>query len=276
MTQRNNLRRLDRKYLRSTEFLQQYAAHELQGMESFTSEYSREVSIEPLERVLEYALGKFSSIADADGWLAPRVHNALRLSRSEASDSEIWLYLACCSEVTRTYVSSRWVLDTAAKAKKRLAGPIQQQALARLWWGAELFRDGADYSRVVKAFRNQDIPNTLMGTRAVCYRPMAHAMVDVLSVPWGGKSPGSKEVNSLSTWIGYSLAGTVLESFGPDECGAGPGWGEWITESPDAGRIIEETLPSGPSDKPVDPDTYQAVRGFVERTVKSGLELREK
>ena len=43
---------------------------------------------------------------------------------------------------------------------ERWNGGINKQTFARLWWGAELFRNGDDYGPVKHFFERQDFPNS--------------------------------------------------------------------------------------------------------------------
>ena len=95
----------------------------------------------------------------SDSWLAPRVHSALRLTRAEASDRGTWHWLAVGRH--SWYVEFRWTGKEGVNDARWL-GPIHKQALARLWWGAELFRNGPDYAPVQALFARQDLPNSYL------------------------------------------------------------------------------------------------------------------
>ena len=70
-------------------------------------------------------------------------------------------------------------------AEDRWIGPIHKQALARLWWGAEIFRDGADYAPVERAFIRQDLINSYLHRPLVRCRSFALGMLNVFSTPEG-------------------------------------------------------------------------------------------
>src|SRR3712207_5044930 len=84
--------------------------------------------------------GEWRTAEESDTWLSPRLHSALRLTRAEAGDRGLWHWLALRY---RSYVEYRWTGDGGVN-RDRWFGPVHKQALARLWWGAELFRDGDD------------------------------------------------------------------------------------------------------------------------------------
>ena len=120
----------------------------------FERDFPRPVALEPLARVLEHAMAEFDEPPEADRWLGPRVHAALRLTRREASDRGLWSYLGLVP--FQDYV--RWRFTNAPNT--RFVGPPHDHALGRLWWGGELLRNGADYTDVVTGMHIQDIPNS--------------------------------------------------------------------------------------------------------------------
>lgn len=78
----------------------------------------------------------------SDGEMAASLHKVLDgLSRREASDADFWAYLCCfgCPQ----YVRWRWTTNKAGALWSRYAGNIRRNALARLWWWAEVTCDPA-------------------------------------------------------------------------------------------------------------------------------------
>jgi hypothetical protein len=76
----------------------------------------------------------------SDGFMAVAIHKALDgITRREASDAELWAYLATfgCPQ----YVRWRWQTRKPAALWTRYAGNIRRNALARLWWWAEITHD---------------------------------------------------------------------------------------------------------------------------------------
>src|SRR5690349_5484270 len=70
---------------------------------------SGSISLEPLNSLHYYWAShkdSWQKPEESDRWLAPRVHYALRLTRSEASDRETWHWLARNSWAD--YVRWRW------------------------------------------------------------------------------------------------------------------------------------------------------------------------
>lgn len=162
----------------------------------------------------------------SDAWLAPHLHNLLRLTRAQASDRSMWEWLAVR---VAHYVRWRWQDRDGNTAEDRWRGPIHKQALARLWWGAEIFRNGSDYQPVRQAFRNQDLPNSLLHRPIVRCRPLALGLVGTLLS--NGRPPTSREINDLARAVNLATAGSppdVETGFHRDDVG---GYRRWLAEA---------------------------------------------
>ena len=132
--------------------------------------------------------------ATSDRWLGPRLHSALRLSRREAARRGVWRFLGVC--VVPDYV--RWRFsgdrdDPESPAKlERFVGADYKQALSRLWWMSEMFRNGPDYEPATRALGNQDVINNLFRMNVAHHRPIALGAVRVLS-------PGAMSLTARAT-----------------------------------------------------------------------------
>lgn len=182
--------------------------------------------------------GAWGSPADSDRWLAPRVHHALRLTRVQASDKGVWLWVALRYPA---YMSRRW--GTPA-TEDRWTGGVNKQAFARLWWGSELFRDGSDLTPAVAAFVMQDVPNSLLHREVTRVRPFAVALARLVATP-GGDAFTADRVNNLAGVANLVLAGVSPEA-------ATSWWSDdpstvrsWSSETPAVPASWDE-LPSGP------------------------------
>ncbi|MCM2575858.1 DUF6339 family protein [Streptomyces sp. MTZ3.1] len=201
--------------------------------------------------LVDEAMSRFpeGSRAAADAWLAPRLHATLRMTRAEASDPELWIYVAMV--VAPDYVVWRHLGgagssgEPAMVATGRFTGPHYTQAFARLWWAAELFRDGDDYRPAVTACRNQDVLNTVMRLDLIDHRPSARAVVRLLDQ---GTIRTGREVNALAKAI--NTAGTTLlyDVLAPDELPEQEGVREWIRDAETAPPAPWKALPDGPKD----------------------------
>ncbi|QID37063.1 hypothetical protein G3260_003395 [Streptomyces albus] len=158
----------------------------------------------------------------ADAWLAPRLHATLRLTRAEAAEPGLWNFLALA--VAPDYVLWRHLPSEGSGKKEpavssdRFSGPHYKQAFARLWWAAELFRDGEDYEPAVSACRNQEFFNTLLRLEVIDHRPTARAATCLLEE---GTVGTTREANALATAVN-AAAGTHDPPVSPTVLPLGP------------------------------------------------------
>jgi hypothetical protein len=236
--------------------------------------YERDVPLKPLARVLKEARERFQDQGPerSDGWLAARVHATLRLTRREASDSRVWDYVAlvACPE----YVRWRWGMPTAIA---RFTGSETNQAFARLWWGAELTRNGSDYTAVETAFEAQDIPNTWFRLDAFHHRPAALAALRVISrldeapLANGQSAKRTKKINMLSTAFNTVLTTTSLDAIVPWRGDDALAMTEWTRTIADETLLLDQ-LPEGPNDEVVTEEDIAAVQRILEAiAVRAGL-----
>ncbi|MET9563185.1 DUF6339 family protein [Streptomyces tauricus] len=187
----------------------------------------------------------------ADAWLAPRLHATLRLTRREAADARLWSYLAL--GVAPDYVVRRHLPATPRKdggarsvARARFRGPHYTQAFARLWWAAELFRNGPDYSPVVIACGNQDMLNTALRMDVVDHRPTALALVRLIErevIRTG------REANALASAVNASAATLMYDVVAQDSERDAEPLRDWIAAAEGASPVGRNTLPEGPQEE---------------------------
>jgi hypothetical protein len=204
------------------------------------------VDIGPLDSLMRQVeelvqAGRWRTAEESDGWLSPRLHHALRLTRAEAGDRGLWHWLALRY---RSYVEYRWTGDSGVN-RDRWFGPVHKQALARLWWGAELFRDGDDYEPAQFLFRRQDMPNSYLHRPLARCRPLALAMVDQLQEIGGETAPKASDVNDLARVLNLTTAGIPPEAetgYVRDDASA---YQLWLDQTVDANQDWDK-LPAGP------------------------------
>ncbi len=168
--------------------------------------------------------GEWTDRATSDRWLSPRIHYALRLFRGEAAERGVWQWVAMRYP---WYVEWRWADREGAIANDRWWGPIHKQAFARLWWGAEIFRDGCDYGPVERAFVFQDLPNSYLHRPVVRCRSLALAIVDRFGE---SNSPSAQQVNGLARVLNLATVGSPPEvetGYQNDDLDA---YNAWVTE----------------------------------------------
>ncbi|GHE77552.1 hypothetical protein GCM10018785_52270 [Streptomyces longispororuber] len=206
----------------------------------------------------------------ADAWLAPRLHATLRLNRREAADRRLWNFLAL--GVAPDYVVWRFLPEPNGKEKsgeapkvayRRFRGAHYTQAFARLWWMAELFRNGSDYRPVARACAIQDMINTVLRLDVIDHRPTAQAMVRLLD---RGTVTTGREVNALAGAVNASAATLMYDVVAPDVERDGRPVQEWVEAAETAGPVPRRMLPEGP-------DEEQAPEGSVEALADYFTEL---
>ncbi|MER5501212.1 MULTISPECIES: DUF6339 family protein [unclassified Streptomyces] len=220
--------------------------------------------VEPLRSLVEDAMFEFrEDRTRADAWLAPRLHATLRLTRREAADKRLWNHLALA--VAPNYVAWRHLSEpTATKPQRRVAaerfrGPADRQCFSRLWWAAELFRNGSDYEPVEVACGNQDLIHTVLRSGMVDHRPTAQALIRLLK---SGQVSGGREVNGLSIAINAAGATLIYDILAPDRPRDPVHLRDWIAEAESAPPVQRYELPKGPEEEPVPEESVAALAGY--------------
>jgi hypothetical protein len=204
---------------------------------------------EPIRELVDEAMKRFDETrTEADAWLAPRLHSTLRITRREAADNRMWNHVAL--RIAPDYVFWRHMGQPTRSQpvptvnRSRFSGPFYSHAFARLWWAAELFRDGYDYTPVVLACGNQDVLNTVLRLDVVLHRPTAQAMLKLLS---DETVRTGRDVNALAQAV--NTAGTTLffEAIAPDAEPDPDAYLTWI-EDLDTALVPLDGMPDGPDD----------------------------
>ncbi|MGW0119625.1 DUF6339 family protein [Streptomyces sp. NPDC003327] len=202
---------------------------------------------EPVGELLTEARRRFDGSPTAsDAWLAPRLHYTLRLTRAEASDTRVWNFLGVC--LAPEFVRWRWGRGGTGREvaqAARFAGRWDLQCFSRLWWAAELFRDGGNYRPVELACGNQDVLNTTLRLEMVQHRPTAQALLRLLHK---GAVRTGRDVNAAAAAANAAGATLVYEALGHDEPQDAEALREWIEAAGEDPVAQFETLPSGPND----------------------------
>jgi hypothetical protein len=218
-----------------------------------------EISLEPLRELMAaYRSIQWDDRQSSDRWLSPRLHHALRLSRREASNPGVWRFLAYVGEPS--YVRSRWSQNGDGPARGRYEGDIHKQAFARLWWGAELFRNGASYDGVEHLFANQDLPNSCLHRPFVRLRPFAVGLIDELVLRGRGTVPASDVINDVARNINLVMGAVLPEAGLAWTAGVTPEYLQWMATIPEP---VSGELPSGPPEPPVPQADRELARQLI-------------
>jgi Family of unknown function (DUF6339) len=230
----------------------------------FVQPFAREVSLNAAKTVVSEARERNAagSPAQSDRWLGPRFHAALRLTRREAARKGVWRYLGVV--VFPDYVRWRFRGDKdnpdAPPKAERFIGPDNKQALARLWWMTELFRNGSDYTPAGMALSNQDIVNNLFRMGIVHHRPTALGAVEAL-FPADGQSRTGAEANALAKALNATASTVLLDAFARDDEFDGDARKRWMSEAADYDPALYlEKLPDGPDDPPAPSAGVEKIR----------------
>jgi hypothetical protein len=221
----------------------------------------------PVRELVDEAMKRYGSDTRtaADAWLAPALHATLRLTRRDAAESSLWNHIAL--RVAPDYVfwrhpgrpSERTPIPAVNRA--RFCGPFHSQAFARLWWAAELFRDGPDYAPVVLACGNQDMLNTTLRLEISLHRPTAQAILRLLSA---GEGLTGREVNALVQAVNMAGSTLAYESIAPDDEPDVDAYSDWMEGL--TGELVRfDSLPDGPDDGRVPARSVEALIPLFEQ-----------
>lgn len=210
--------------------------------------------------------------AVSDRWLAPRLHYALRLTRAQAADRNLWAWLAVRYH---SHVVWRWATADGSVKEDRWTGRVNKQVLMRLWWGAELFRNGDDYTPAQRAFVRQDLPNSYLHRPFVRCRSLALALLEIVAPSTDADIRSSDEVNDLARVLNLTMAGCHPEfetDFQQDDHTA---FSTWITEEP-AIPADWESFPRGPAAHDVTETSLAGGRVIASRGWQHALDARSR
>jgi hypothetical protein len=215
--------------------------------------------VEPVRSLVDDAMFAFDKEhTRADAWLAPRLHATLRLTRQEAADRRLWNHLALA--VAPDYVVWRHLSEPSRRvAAARFQGPADRQCFSRLWWAAELFRNGSDYGPVEVACGNQDLIHTVLRNDLIDHRPTAQALVRLLQ---DGKVTTGREVNGLSAAVNAAGATLIYDILAPDESRDPAHLRDWIEEAQTAPPVSRHVLPEGPDEDPAPEESVTALTDY--------------
>ncbi|WP_330238908.1 DUF6339 family protein [Streptomyces sp. NBC_00525] len=209
-------------------------------------------ALQPVRDLVDDAMHAFrdEKVTAADAWLAPRLHATLRLTRREAADRRLWNYLALGVApdyvVWRHTTEPRKERDVPKAAATRFRGASYTQAFARLWWAAELFRNGSDYGPVATVCAHQDMLNTALRLAVIDHRPTAQALVKLID---SATVRTGREINALAQAVNASAATLMYDVIAPDVERDGRATARWIEGGEWAPAVPRRALPEGPDEE---------------------------
>lgn len=130
--------------------------------------------------------------------------------------------------------------------------------MSRLWWAAELVRNGADYGAVPHAFGRTRTAQFALELAYSHYKPAAIAFVRVAEGLDGGPVLTDTQMKRLSRVVNALLSTRVLEAC--DFGAPAPGIDEkWLATPAEASAIVSDELPIGPADERIPEDAVSTL-----------------
>jgi hypothetical protein len=218
------------------------------------------VSVEPLIAMVDAAMQRFRNDPDkSDAWLAPRVHATLRLTRREAAEKSIWYWLNVVAKPD--YVRWRFGSERAVSrvvALDRFMGEDSKNALGRLWWAAELTRNGMDYSETASILRTSRFFTSWQSLDAMHHRATALAVCRFSREFNDRKGLTDSQSQRLAKAFNLRLTTLALDTLVPTPPVDVYSIEEWRKQSIDESKYLTD-LPEGPDEAPVSDEDVDAV-----------------
>lgn len=198
------------------------------------------IDLELISGLLEHALAQdMEKDGELDQWLSPRFHFAMRLPRRIAGDRGFWTWLTL--KVGMRYTLHRWG-NGENVTMYRYTGDFKRNALSRLWWFAEMARNGPSYSPVQGVLRDASTAQYAMELKYSMYRPAVIAFGRAAV----SNKLGFEQLKSLSKRINAYLSLRSLEALGLAETN-GARDAQWWSERPTLRETLEGEI-RGPRD----------------------------
>jgi hypothetical protein len=212
------------------------------------------VDLNLISRLLEEGLSReLERDGELDRWLAPRLHFALRVPRRVAGDPSFWSWMVM--EVGRRYTWHRWN-NNGDVTLYRYNGDFKRNALARLWWFAEMARNGPSYEEVARVLRDPSTAQYAMELRYSMYRPAVIAFGRTAA----NLQLGFEAMKALSRKINAYLSLRSLEALGLAESD-GQYDADWWNDRPTLGEVLGQ-MPLGPRDDTVGETVIADLEGW--------------
>jgi hypothetical protein len=225
-------------------------------------DFERAVDISPLIAILDEGMRQFRDKPDqSDSWLAPRVHASLRLTRREAADKRIWYFLNIVAKPDFV----RWRFGTvdpespSVTPVDRFMGEDSKNAIGRLWWVAELTRNGPDYKDTVSVLRTSRFYVSWQGLDAIHHRPTAVAVCRFDSEFNNNKGMTDSQGQRLAKAFNLRLSTLCLDALSVNPPTDAAAIDDWCHEPVDETKYLGDELPLGPDEDRVPEASVSAV-----------------
>ena len=202
-----------RSALLSREFLRGELRYAPEDLQVWTEPVPEPVDLAPVrDLVREVVRTTEAGSAAADVAAAPRLRKVLPISRRLAADPGVWRFVAVA--VAADLVRHRWPVRTLAATRQRFwrAGVRHDSnAIGRLWWIAELTRDGDDFSLATRVLGNANLATTLFARRLGWHRPVVEGFVRFFS------RPGAPSVEATVPRFSAAVGTCLLDALGAED-----------------------------------------------------------
>jgi len=216
------------------------------GWAGSTESLGLECDLELVKQLAQKA-ATFLSSDQMDPWLAPRLHAALRIPRRIATDEGMWAWLAFQCQ---PFVDARFRKGREKLHPWRYRGAWSRNALSRLWWGAEMTRNGPDYSVVPLCFARTRTAQFALELQYSWDRAAAIAFTKVVEGADGGPRFSDDRTNALSTRLKVLLTLRSLDAFGAGDADDTEEFdSEWASHKPSFTSLVRDDIGaiSGPA-----------------------------
>ena len=225
-----------------------------------------EVDVELVRQLIAHALEELFPDSDSgeqvgplDAWLAKRLHYSVRVPRRVACDKRFWAYLAI--EAGSRYVVRRWWELNPLRREKgsswHFTGDVLRNGLSRLWWGAELVRNGQDYELVDALFARVRTAQFALELKYSWLKPAAIGFVRVAEGLDGGARLSDSETERLSVRANSYLSLGSLEEIAWDDSSAEMD-GDWWSRGLSLRDVLRPDDVKGPADGTVSSEAIDA------------------
>jgi Family of unknown function (DUF6339) len=186
--------------------------HDASAYDGFLEDPGVAIDIAELDGVLDELIATTTRHdAAIDRLAAPAIHRALPLPRREAANPGVWRFLAVAHRPD--FVRHRWEARSWATMRTRFWSPgtrPDSNAFYRLWWIAELTRNGASYDLTERVLARQHLATQIFVRGFSEVRSAVEAFVD------GMDDAASGDVERVARELNGALSTLVLEVIGDD------------------------------------------------------------
>lgn len=225
------------------------------------------VTLEVRSSTLERASDDDAKAA-MDAWLAPRLHACLRVPRRLAADRGFWAWLDI--EHLAPYVEERFQPREGERvATWRYAGTYLRNGVSRLWWGADMVRNGPSYEYVGFVFRRVRTAQFALELSYSQHRAAAIAFTRVAEGLDGGGQLSDARMQGLSKRINVELAVRSLEALAEVHGFDDDPPATWFATTPSIDDLLADELPVGPPTEPVPDDLIRSLESWFRSLVPS-------